>query len=94
VLRLGLLSGSLAAVPSFVPARHPPGSADSRPGVEPSHRLAVGSTGCCESSYVAFDLAEAREWFEVLPAVMGVEGLVLKPTAARYAAAAGPAGRK
>jgi hypothetical protein len=34
---------------------------------------------------VTYDLAEAREWFEVLPAAMGVEGLVLKPTAARYA---------
>jgi ATP-dependent DNA ligase len=34
---------------------------------------------------VTYDLAEAREWFEVLPAAMGVEGLVLKPTTARYA---------
>jgi ATP-dependent DNA ligase len=34
---------------------------------------------------VTYDLDEAREWFEVLPAAMGVEDLVLKPTAARYA---------
>jgi ATP-dependent DNA ligase len=34
---------------------------------------------------VTYDLAEAREWFDLLPAAMGVEGLVLKPTAARYA---------
>jgi hypothetical protein len=34
---------------------------------------------------VTYDLAEARERFEVVPAAMGVEGLVLKPTAARYA---------
>jgi ATP-dependent DNA ligase len=34
---------------------------------------------------VTCDLAEDREWFEVLPAALGVEGLVLKPTAARYA---------
>jgi hypothetical protein len=34
---------------------------------------------------VTYDANEAREWFEVLPAAMGVEGLVLKPTAARYA---------
>ena len=34
---------------------------------------------------VTYDLAEAREWFEVLSAAIGVEGLVLKPTAARYA---------
>jgi ATP-dependent DNA ligase len=34
---------------------------------------------------VTYDLAQAQEWFDVLPAAMGVEGLVLKPTAARYA---------
>jgi ATP-dependent DNA ligase len=33
---------------------------------------------------VTYDADEALEWFEVLPAAMGVEGLVLKPTAARY----------
>ena len=33
---------------------------------------------------MTYDLDEAREWFDVLPAAMGVEGLVLKPTAARY----------
>ena len=30
---------------------------------------------------MTYDLAEAREWFDVLPAAMRVEGLVLKPTA-------------
>jgi ATP-dependent DNA ligase len=34
---------------------------------------------------VTYDADEAQEWFEVLPAAHGVEGLVLKSTAARYA---------
>jgi hypothetical protein len=34
---------------------------------------------------VTYDADEAQEWFEVLPAALGVEGLVLKSTAARYA---------
>jgi ATP-dependent DNA ligase len=38
---------------------------------------------------VSADLDEAREWFEVLPAAMGVEGLVVKSAATRYT----PAGR-
>ena len=33
---------------------------------------------------VTADLEEAREWFEVLPAAMGVEGLVVKGAATRY----------
>ena len=33
---------------------------------------------------VTADLAEAREWFDVLPAAMGVEGLVVKGAATRY----------
>lgn len=33
---------------------------------------------------VTYDLAEAREWFDVLPAALGTEGLVLKPTSSRY----------
>ena len=33
---------------------------------------------------VAADLDEATEWFEVLPAAMGVEGLVVKGAATRY----------
>jgi ATP-dependent DNA ligase len=38
-------------------------------------------------SPVTADLAEAREWFEVLPETMGVEGLVVKGAATRYVAA-------
>ena len=33
---------------------------------------------------VTADLDEAREWFEVLPEAMGVEGLVVKGAATRY----------
>ena len=33
---------------------------------------------------VTADLDEATEWFEVLPAAMGVEGLVVKGAATRY----------
>jgi hypothetical protein len=33
---------------------------------------------------VTADLDEAREWFEVLPDAMGVEGLVVKGAATRY----------
>jgi len=33
---------------------------------------------------VTYDVDEAREWFEDLPAALGVEGLVMKPTASRY----------
>ena len=33
---------------------------------------------------VTADLEEAREWFNVLPAAMGVEGLVVKGAATRY----------
>jgi ATP-dependent DNA ligase len=33
---------------------------------------------------VTYDLAEAQEWFEVLPKAIGTEGLVIKPTSSRY----------
>jgi ATP-dependent DNA ligase len=36
---------------------------------------------------VTFDVDEAREWYEVLPAAMGVEGLVIKARHGRYAPA-------
>ena len=35
-------------------------------------------------SPVTADLAEAREWFDVLPEAMGVEGLVVKGASSRY----------
>lgn len=35
-------------------------------------------------SPVTDDLDEAREWFDVLPAAMGIEGLVVKGAATRY----------
>jgi ATP-dependent DNA ligase len=35
-------------------------------------------------SPVTYDVDEAREWHEVLPAAMGVEGLVAKGRATRY----------
>jgi ATP-dependent DNA ligase len=35
-------------------------------------------------SPVTADLEEAREWFDVLPAAMGVEGLVVKGASSRY----------
>jgi ATP-dependent DNA ligase len=35
-------------------------------------------------SPVTYDVDEAREWYEVLPAAMGVEGLVAKGRATRY----------
>ena len=34
---------------------------------------------------VTFDVDEAREWYEVLPGAMGVEGLVIKARHGRYA---------
>ena len=33
---------------------------------------------------VTADIDEARDWFEVLPAAMGVEGIVAKGAASRY----------
>ena len=33
---------------------------------------------------VTDDVDEAREWFEVLPSAMGVEGLVVKGASTRY----------
>ena len=53
------------------------------PDREPRQRS--GGYGWVQLTPVTYDADEAREWFEVLPAAMGVEGLVLKPTAARYA---------
>jgi ATP-dependent DNA ligase len=48
-------------------------------------QLASGWSPPLQLTPVTYDLDEAREWFDVLPAAMGVEGLVLKPTTARYA---------
>ncbi len=36
-------------------------------------------------SPVTYDVAEAREWFDVLPDALGIEGLVVKGTASMYA---------
>jgi ATP-dependent DNA ligase len=35
-------------------------------------------------SPVTYEVDEAREWYDVLPAAMGVEGLVAKGRATRY----------
>jgi ATP-dependent DNA ligase len=35
---------------------------------------------------VTYAVDEALEWFDVLPAAHGIEGLVIKPTSARYGA--------
>jgi ATP-dependent DNA ligase len=48
-------------------------------------QLAAGWSPPLQLTPVTYDADEAREWFELLPATMGVEGLVLKPAAARYA---------
>jgi ATP-dependent DNA ligase len=37
-----------------------------------------------ELTMVTYDVDEALEWFDVLPAAHGIEGLVIKPTSARY----------
>jgi ATP-dependent DNA ligase len=47
-------------------------------------RLSVGWTTALQLSPVTDDIEEAREWFDVLPGAMGVEGLVVKGAASRY----------
>jgi ATP-dependent DNA ligase len=46
--------------------------------------LASSWTPPLQLTPVTADIDEAREWFEVLPAAMGVEGLVVKGAASRY----------
>jgi ATP-dependent DNA ligase len=48
--------------------------------------LAKGWTGPLQLTPVTADIEEAREWFDVLPAAMGIEGLVVKGARSRYAA--------
>jgi ATP-dependent DNA ligase len=50
----------------------------------PLEQLALGWTTALQLSPVTADIEEAREWFEVLPEAMGVEGLVVKGAASRY----------
>jgi ATP-dependent DNA ligase len=47
-------------------------------------QLAAGWMPPMQVTPVTDDLDEAREWFEVLPAAIGVEGLVVKGAATRY----------
>lgn len=47
-------------------------------------QLSVGWTSALQLSPVTDDVEEAREWFDVLPEAMGVEGLVVKGAASRY----------
>jgi ATP-dependent DNA ligase len=47
-------------------------------------QVSVGWTTALQLSPVTDDIEEAREWFEVLPEAMGVEGLVVKGAASRY----------
>jgi ATP-dependent DNA ligase len=47
-------------------------------------QLALGWTSALQLSPVTDDIQEAREWFDVLPEAMGVEGLVVKGAASRY----------
>jgi len=47
-------------------------------------QLAANWTPPLQLTPVTYDLNEAQEWLEVLPAALGVEGLVMKPTGARY----------
>lgn len=48
-------------------------------------QLATTWTPPLQVSPVTDDLAEAQEWYDVLPAAMGIEGLVVKGAATRYA---------
>jgi ATP-dependent DNA ligase len=48
-------------------------------------QLAKTWTPPLQISPVTDDLAEAQEWYDVLPAAMGIEGLVVKGAATRYA---------
>jgi ATP-dependent DNA ligase len=45
-------------------------------------QFAAGWSPPLQLTPVKYDADEVRKWFEVLPAAMGVEGLVLKPTVA------------
>lgn len=47
-------------------------------------QLASGWVPPLQLTPVTADVDEAREWFEVLPSAMGVEGLVVKGAASRY----------
>ncbi|WP_405065021.1 hypothetical protein OG558_23995 [Kribbella sp. NBC_01510] len=47
-------------------------------------QLAAGWSAPLQVSPVTADIGEAREWFEVLPEAMGVEGLVVKGAGLRY----------
>jgi ATP-dependent DNA ligase len=49
-------------------------------------QLAAGWVPPLQLSPVTADLEEAREWFDVLPAALGVEGLVVKGAGSRYVA--------
>ncbi|MEV8378811.1 hypothetical protein AB0P21_39095 [Kribbella sp. NPDC056861] len=47
-------------------------------------KLAASFALPLQLSPVTADIEEAREWFDVLPAAMGVEGLVVKGASSRY----------
>ncbi|TCO33048.1 ATP dependent DNA ligase-like protein [Kribbella steppae] len=47
-------------------------------------QLAAGWAPPLQLTPVTSDVDDARQWFEVLPAAMGVEGLVVKGAATRY----------
>ncbi|TCN32125.1 ATP dependent DNA ligase-like protein [Kribbella orskensis] len=47
-------------------------------------QLAVGWMAPLQLSPVTADLGEAREWFEILPDALGIEGLVVKGAGLRY----------
>lgn len=51
-------------------------------------QLAAGWVLPLQLSPVTADLEEAREWFEVLPEAMGIEGLVVKGASSRYTGSA------
>jgi hypothetical protein len=46
--------------------------------------LATGWRLPLQLTPVTYNLDEAKEWLEVLPAALGTEGLVIKPTSSRY----------
>jgi ATP-dependent DNA ligase len=48
-------------------------------------QLAANFSPPLQLTPVTADLEEAREWFDVLPAAMGIEGLIVKGAATRYA---------
>jgi ATP-dependent DNA ligase len=47
-------------------------------------QLAAAWTPPAQLTPVTSDIDEAREWFDVLPTAMGVEGLVVKGASTRY----------